>query len=243
MFDSPESLITGLQGLTGIIFLVGLLSLTLTIFYFRRSRNKAYWRQRRRAGNRGAQYGLVSLVLLGLSGALCMVTVAVMFVEDESIEANGAPLVANPTASPSPTPSDIPPTDSVRQPTAATTAENPTEAPSTTPPPPTATPPPLPADIRFEIVNLDDAISDTGAAIQPGESFATDTERIYVFFQYAGLAPGTRWQQVLERDGEPVQTYQSRWAYSTDTTQGYFFFGRGENGPDWAPGAYRVRFT
>ncbi len=249
MFDSPDMLIEWLQRITGALFGLGLLTLLLMLYYFRRSRNKAYWRQRRQASNRGARYGLLALIFLGFSGALCAVTLAVMFVEDGSAPSPVAEVEPTPEASLSMTHSLTPEprraTDSPTQPAEETLNEVATDEATNdateqvnSPTPTTLTPP---EGVRLDIIALDDAIDTSQAPIQPTAAFGADSTRIYVFFNAQGLTPDVLWQQTLLReDGEVVQQYQSRWGRSNEAASGYFFFGLPES---LAPGAYRIQFS
>lgn len=245
MLDSPQSLVEILQLATAITFLLGLIFSLLAYISFRHSRQDTYWRQRRKAGQQGLQYILLGLIVLGISGALCLITVTIAFVENERQE----DALAIPSPSASPTQANLIPTlpDTQTLPAIPLTPplETPTPSPEITPefvvaaptPNPTSAPP---IDAKLEIRAIDDVISETWQPIQPETVFPIGTKRVYVFFSYQDMPRGSTWGQVLLRDGTVVQQQIQQWGITGPQGESFFFFGDNTGFPS---GSYEVRLT
>lgn len=251
MPQTANDWISLLQVITGATFGLGILSLGLALVYFRRSRQGAYWRKRRQSSDRGLRYGFVTVFFLGMSGALCMITVSMMLVEGDDKPADpsaGLPptetstpqiIVITPSATPSPADSAMPGLDE-----SPLASPSPSLTPSTEPsgavsiePSPTQ---PRSLAATLEIRALDDVISDNWQAIQPAEAFPAGTERIYVFFAFAEMPQGIRWEQVLLKDGEIIQQETQQWGVTETRGMSYFFFG---DSAGFSPGVYEVQFS
>src|SRR3954466_14432498 len=55
------------------LFILALLLMLLSVYYFRRSRTDFYWRSRRRAGQFGWRIFVVALSLTLVSGVICVI--------------------------------------------------------------------------------------------------------------------------------------------------------------------------
>lgn len=242
MLESAQSVIQLLQTATAISFAVALFSLILAYLYFRRSRTQAYWRQRRQAGDRGLQCAMLTAFSLAVSLALCAITLTVSYVENsDTPQESFATQPTDETTTPISTPTLTPePTASLARPetdeSPAASPESETDAATVTPEP---TPEPQALAVNLQITALDDVISDTLTAIQPGTNFPNNTQRIYVFLDYQDMPAGILWWQTLSRDGEMIQKYSQRWGDTPAEGQTFFFFGDSEGLPS---GSYEVQF-
>lgn len=252
MTTSAEELVSILQLITGISFVIGALATLLAIFYFRRSRQGAYWRKRRQSGDRGLRFAFIAVVFLGLGAAFCGITLSVDYVETGDIS---APLANAPsqTTAPSETPSPNA-TPSVTATPAPTNADSSVEittdiSPATEPPSPSAEPildatavsaAVVPIETFMNIRAIDDAISDDWQAIQPSITFTAGVQRLYVFFDYANVPADLAWQQILLRDGEVIQQVRQVWGVLRPQGNWFIFFG---DSAGFAAGSYDVQLT
>jgi hypothetical protein len=238
MPDSPESLISILQTITAISFAAGIVFLLLALIAFRRSRQEAFWRHRRQAGQRGLRYGVLTVISLVMGGAFLLITLTISFVDNR----NRTAVVASPTAThtlaalviatdtPTPmieisaTPTLIPASDVPPSPTQAPTQAVIVPITSST----------------LNIIAIDDMISDDWRPIQASSSFSTDATRFYFFFSHDGIAEGSIWGQILFRDGEVIRQRSQQWGVTESVGEGFFFFGDTRG---FAPGNYEIRLT
>jgi len=251
MFESSESLISSLRLITGASLFVGLILMLLGTVYFRRSRRDTYWRQRRDAGRAGFRYAVLAVLALMFSGATCLITVTISYVEDRDSDAvvqHPSPQSAEETTSiplsltPSPqslilsaTPAPARTEDAIMPAGESPVAEaSPTIEPT---PAPTATPT---LDTIIQIQAIDDVISDDWQPIQPDTNFTTTAQRLYVFFNYDKLAHGDMWGQVLLKDGVVLEKLSHEWGMMQPQGSTFFYFGT-QNG--FEPGNYEVQIT
>jgi hypothetical protein len=239
----------------------------LSLQMLRRGRTGSYWRQRRQAGQRGAQLFLAALAIYAITAAAAVLSgladVAYNEVRERISADSDAPVgVSLPSATPtprvtllpSPTPtSSATPTPTVTPTATATMTASATPTPSVTPTPsPTLTPTATFAD-AITVVPLAHAQSpgaDAGLSLttvargvadneplEAGTQFAAGIREIYVFMTYANMQPGVSWSRVLYRDGVAVQGSSYLWAQDADGVTHFFF----ANADGYPPGSYEVR--
>lgn len=246
MPESRESLISLLQTITAISFAAGMVFVLLALYAFRRSRQDAFWRYRRQAGQRGLRYGVLALISLVTGGAFLLITLTVSYVDGRNqtavVPTNTAThtlaalIVATDTLQA--TPSQAP----TAQPEASAT---PTPAP-TLEVPPTLTeiavvPTPAPvANGALTITAIDDMISDDWRPIQASSSFSTEATRFYFFFSYDGIEEGAVWGQVLLKEGEVIRQRSQQWGVTDSSGEAFFFFGDSRG---FAAGNYEIQLT
>ena len=209
----------------------------LAFFAFRRSRQDSYWRQRRRAGQRGLRYGVLSLIGFVVGGAFLMITLTIAFVDERNRSA-AMPVTQTPTlaalvvATDTPPPPSSTPTEAVIAPTVEVSPEAPvititaTDAPPAAPTQIAEVPTTVPITSgALNIIGIDDMISDDWRPIQASSSFTTSATRFYFFFAYDDIAQGTTWGQILLRDGEVIRERTQQWGVTESAGEAFFFFG------------------
>lgn len=78
---------------------------------------------------------------------------------------------------------------------------------------------------------------DTGAAVQPQDSFQNPVGHLYAVFSYDGMLPGVQWTALWYRGDELVHFETKPWDGSTG---GYGYSDWNPSPDDWLPGTYRV---
>ncbi|HHH40430.1 MAG TPA: hypothetical protein ENK56_00315 [Chloroflexi bacterium] len=166
----------------------------------------------------------------------------------------GPPLLSRPRPTPMPSPQPTPTFTSTPTATATMTATpTPTRPPTATPPPiptftptaqlpqsarsplPSAVPPPADARIIFETLAL--GVDEAGNPVEPGESFAAGTHRIYVFFTWQGIPKNVPWTHAWYRDNVYLGGETTLWSWDV-AGRGYLYFVP----PDgYRPGEYEVQ--
>lgn len=243
----------------GAILLFGLAAVALTVgvLYFRRARLAPYYVLREAARRRGAVWSIVALGLL-VGGGLLLLLRAVI----------PPPTIVAPTQPPPTATATLiapPPTLALTVMPTATLTPRPTATatrrPTATPPlVPTATPAvPLPVDAVARLPDAVPAPADAritfitfateernGAPVDPGVEFAPGDHRVYIFFEYEGMARGVTWTYRWCKDGECTDGLTCLWGIrqgecpvvSTASGSTYLFF-KPING--YQPGLYEVR--
>lgn len=112
---------------------------------------------------------------------------------------------------------------------------------------PTYTITPAPTEISlltsttFIRVNaLDTAIGDDWRAVAPATTFEEGVKRIYLYFEYADVAPGEVWERTLLRDGVVMMQQTDKWGVTEPAGETFFFFGQQEG---FSAGNYEIRVT
>jgi serine/threonine protein kinase len=143
----------------------------------------------------------------------------------------------------------------------ATTSPNssptPTVAPIQTPPPsaalaptvpqregtPTLAPTPAPVVVTdkspFSNLVLAHGISEDHQPLSPGNDFTASAQPVYLFFDYQGIQPGTRWGHVWVWGDQELDRSITTWPENWGTTGRAWVFYTPEGG--YKPGPYEVR--
>jgi len=209
MLEKPETLIALLRLITGGTFALGAFLALWAWYFFQRSRHDAYWRFRRQAGRQGFRFIILAAFFLIISGAFCLTTLTVGYVENQE-PASAAPLS-----------DDVPPT----------ATDLPTATASTPAPLSTATatlsvsPTPIGFSGRIEIYAIDDVVTDNWLPIQADDVFSANTQRLYFFYRYADIPADTVWEQVILKDGERFKERRQTWGITPPQGESLFFFG------------------
>jgi len=149
-------------------------------------------------------------------------------------------LAARGTATPTPTPAPAAALLVTMTPPIATPAVTPTPAPS-----PTITLAPTPAPVAvaegspFSNLVLARGISSDHKPVSPGNEFSTSDHPIYLFFDYQGLKPGTRWGHVWVWGNQQLDRSITTWPEEWGTAGTAWVFYTPEGG--FQPGPYEVR--
>jgi serine/threonine protein kinase len=150
------------------------------------------------------------------------------------------------TSAPAATPaarsaSDLPTANSAPAPVVAPTqAETPVSEPSPSPTPIT-TPAALMIAEESPFTNLELArgISDDHQPVSAGRDFPTSSQAVYLFFDYQGVEPGTRWGHVWFWGDQQLDRSISTWPEEWGTAGRAWVFYTPEGG--YQPGPYEVR--
>lgn len=245
---TTQDLINFLQRITALALALGTILLLFAVFYFRRSRRDAFWRQRRNAGQRGFRLAVGAVFLLAISGALCMITLAVSFVEgdEQSVEvppptftqvftSHITPTFALPAVTDSP-PEEVVSTSPTIDPILEITLDPTiTLIPEGSPNTLTLTP-----DSNIKIWAVDDQISPEWQPISPRVTFTSGANRLYFYIHYSDISAGDLWKSTLLREGEIIREKMYRWGSAPAEGETFFFFGE-ENG--FLPGRYEIRIA
>lgn len=246
MPESRESLISLLQTITAISFAAGVVFVLLALIAFRRSRQDAFWRYRRQAGQRGLRYGVLALVSLVTGSAFLLITLTISYVDDRNRTAIVPPNTATPTLA-----ALVVATDTLTATDAPIATPSEIIEPTSTLVPTQEIPPtlteiavvPTPAPVTSGALNItaiDDMISDEWRPIQASSSFSTEATRFYFFFSFDDIEQGTAWGQVLLRDGEVIRQRNQQWGVTDSSGEAFFFFGDSRG---FAAGNYEVQLT
>lgn len=223
--------------------LVLLTALIGIVTNFREARRAPYFRLRRAAARRGWRWVLVlllSAVALGLSLAA-----RTRFPTPDL----GTLLMMPGSPSPAPSIGVLPTSAWVLDP--SITPKSPNLAPPTiTPTQPTSTPttPPLIATIAssvtpspnasLEIVATSSDISSGETPVEVGTDFPVGTRRIYYWLEFANMADGVSWSQVMLYNGSVIRSESDAWGWGEEG-EAHYYFGAQEG---WPEGAYEIRF-
>jgi hypothetical protein len=221
-----------------------IISIGVSLFFFRRAQLAPYYVIRENARRKGRFWLVVSTVTLVLLVSLVLL--------DRFFSAPAPP--------PTPPPASATPLEPLASPTSVTPTSTPTFTPSVTPTRrPTATPPPLPtptpayplpdtaltppagatpagaeATITLLTLALDEQ---NGRPEQPGSSFPPGEHRVYLFFEYQGMEQGNAWTYAWYREGEFLDGDTRLWSLD-DAGASYLYYSPPGG---YEPGVYEVR--
>jgi hypothetical protein len=160
---------------------------------------------------------------------------------DQQIAQLGAELAITPT----PRAAAVPPATATPLPI-DTSAPAPVPAGTPTPvPSPTITLAPTPADLTiapgspFSNLVLAHGIDENHHPLAPGREFAAGAQPIYLFFDYRGMKPGTRWGHLWIWGGQQLDRSISAWPDDWGSAGTGWVFYTPEGG--FQPGPYEVQ--
>lgn len=82
-------------------------------------------------------------------------------------------------------------------------------------------------------------ISDNNQPVSPGADFIATSQPVYLFFDYTGIQPGTRWGHVWVWGDQQLDRSITTWPEEWGTAGSAWVFYTPEGG--YQPGPYQVR--
>lgn len=233
-------LVYAIPFILGVLLLISLFNIQSN---FRRGRTAPYFRIRRDSTYAAWRWLLIAIVAIaGIAGAL--------YARRSVPPPNFAAIALPNSEAESPTP--ILPTVPTITPDANAATKDYIAAPPTitpTQPTPSVTPTPFISTIvalvtpspnaKITITALSSSLSNTLDPVNANTQFPAGIPRIYVWFEYSGMADGVSWSRAVIRNGAVLRSESEAWELGASGKDRYYFFDE-QNG--WPSGSYEVQF-